>query len=59
MVFFPLTVSTAFFGMNVDWSTTNITSLGAFLVFGIVLPIGLVAVTAFGGTPAGRGGDQR
>lgn len=48
MVFFPLTVSTSFFGMNFEWLTTNITSLGAFLAFGILLPLGLVAVTAIG-----------
>jgi Mg2+ and Co2+ transporter CorA len=46
MVFFPLTVSTSFFGMNFEWLTTNITSLGAFLAFGILLPLGLVVVTA-------------
>jgi Mg2+ and Co2+ transporter CorA len=45
-VFFPLTVSTGFFGMNFGWLTTNITSLGAFLTFGILLPLALVAVTA-------------
>lgn len=48
MVFFPLTVSTSFFGMNFEWLTTNITSLGAFLAFGILLPLGLVAATAIG-----------
>jgi Mg2+ and Co2+ transporter CorA len=46
MVFFPLTVSTSFFGMNFEWLTTNITSFGAFLAFGILLPLGLVVVTA-------------
>jgi len=46
MVFFPLTVSTSFFGMNFEWLTTNITSLVAFLAFGILLPLGLVVVTA-------------
>ena len=48
VIFFPLTVSTAFFGMNFEWLTTNITSLGAFLGFGILLPIGFVVATAIG-----------
>ena len=48
VVFFPLTVSTGFFGMNFDWLVSNIGSAAAFVVFGILLPIVLVAVTLAG-----------
>ncbi len=47
VVFFPL-VSTGFFGMNFEWMVSNIGSLAAFLVFGIVVPIALVAVSVVG-----------
>ena len=41
VIFFPLTVSTGFFGMNFDWLVSNIGSLPAFLMLGILLPIAL------------------
>ena len=47
-VFFPLTVSTGFFGMNFGWLVENIGSLAAFLVFGILVPAALVGVTIVG-----------
>ena len=45
VVFFPLTVSTGFFGMNFGWLVENIGSLATFLVFGILVPLALVGVT--------------
>ncbi len=48
VIFFPLTVSTGFFGMNFGWMTANIGSPGAFVLLGIVLPVVLVGVTLFG-----------
>ena len=47
-VFFPLTVSTGFFGMNLGWLVENIGSLAAFLVFGITLPAAVIGVTIVG-----------
>jgi magnesium transporter len=48
VIFFPLTVSTGFFGMNFGWLTTQIGSAVAFLLLGIVLPCVLVAATLLG-----------
>jgi magnesium transporter len=48
VIFFPLTVSTGFFGMNFGWLTTQIGSAAAFLLLGIVLPCVLVAATLLG-----------
>ena len=45
VIFFPLTVSTGFFGMNFGWLTTHIGSAAAFVLLGIVLPCVLVATT--------------
>ena len=47
VIFLPLTVSSGFFGMNFNWMTDHVGSAAAFLVLGIVLPLGLVAVTVF------------
>jgi CorA-like Mg2+ transporter protein len=48
VVFFPLTVSTGFFGMNFGWLTTRIGSAAAFLLLGVVMPCVLVAATLVG-----------
>ncbi len=48
VVFFPLTVSTGFFGMNFEWMVSNIGSPLAFVLLGILLPVVLVAVTLAG-----------
>lgn len=45
VIFLPLTVSSGFFGMNFGWMTDHIGTAAAFVVLGIVLPLGLVAVT--------------
>ena len=37
-IFLPLTVSTAFFGMNFGWMTDRLGSASAFLVLGVVVP---------------------
>jgi magnesium transporter len=47
VIFLPLTVSSGFFGMNFNWMTDHIGSAAAFVVLGMVLPLGLVAVTVF------------
>lgn len=47
VVLLTLTVSTGFFGMNFGWLTTH-RSATAFVLFGIVVPVGLVATTLFG-----------
>jgi Mg2+ and Co2+ transporter CorA len=48
VVFFPLTVSTGFFGMNFGWLTARIGSAAAFALLGVVLPCVLVAATLLG-----------
>jgi magnesium transporter len=48
VIFFPLTVSTGFFGMNFGWLTAQIGSAAAFVLLGILLPCGLVAATLLG-----------
>ena len=48
VIFFPLTVSTGFFGMNFNWLTRQIGSAAAFGLLGIVLPCVLVAATLLG-----------
>ena len=48
VIFFPLTVSTGFFGMNFNWLTGQIGSAAAFGLLGIVLPCVLVAATLLG-----------
>jgi Mg2+ and Co2+ transporter CorA len=48
VVFFPLTVSTGFFGMNFEWMVSHIGSVTAFVVLGIMVPFILVGVTLVG-----------
>jgi magnesium transporter len=48
VVFFPLTVSTGFFGMNFEWMVSHIGSLTAFVVLGILVPFIMVGVTLAG-----------
>jgi Mg2+ and Co2+ transporter CorA len=48
VVFFPLTVSTGFFGMNFEWMVSHIGSLTAFVVLGIVVPFIMVGATLVG-----------
>jgi CorA-like Mg2+ transporter protein len=48
VIFFPLTVSTGFFGMNFGWLTDRIGSAAAFVLFGILLPCVLVLATLLG-----------
>jgi Mg2+ and Co2+ transporter CorA len=48
VVFFPLTVSTGFFGMNFEWMVSHIGSLPAFVVLGMVVPLMMVGVTLMG-----------
>lgn len=48
VIFFPLTVSAGFFGMNFGWLTARIGSAAAFVLLGILLPCVLVAATLLG-----------
>ena len=48
VVFFPLTVSTGFFGMNFEWMVSHVGSLTAFVVLGIVVPFLMVGFTLVG-----------
>jgi Mg2+ and Co2+ transporter CorA len=44
-IFLPLTLATGFFGMNFDWMTNCVGTLGAFVTLGIVVPVLLATVT--------------
>jgi magnesium transporter len=48
VLFLPLTVISSFFGMNFAWMTDHIGSAAAFVVLGIVMPVGLVVATVLG-----------
>jgi Mg2+ and Co2+ transporter CorA len=45
-VFFPLSVSTSFFGMNFGWMTSHIGTAWSFLCLGVVFPMLVTAGTA-------------
>jgi magnesium transporter len=67
-VFLPLTAITGFFGMNFDWMVNHISSLPAFLIFGIgTIVLALVLLLSWmklrmpranTSTPAGEAADQ-
>jgi Mg2+ and Co2+ transporter CorA len=68
VLFLPVTFLTGYFGMNFQWLDDGIESLGSWLLFGVVLPVAIVAGSAFvlvrrgyslslGLGPKGRGGS--
>ncbi|HEX6713452.1 MAG TPA: CorA family divalent cation transporter [Thermoleophilaceae bacterium] len=58
-IFLPLTVGTAFFGMNFGWMTARIGSAAAFFSLGVAFPVLLTVATVMLIGRAATGGTRR